>query len=183
MLLVLVMITSSAGTMVLTFPDIFQIDWGHLWRPFNIWHHDMKMVLTLLALCEGTRGFSSSSTVLTTLIRLKISVMKKFYYRALVTPLPDPHLCTVWYWHLKGQDGYSQWLMRHTDPDSKVQGANMGPIWVLSAPDGPHVGPMNLAIWERTGNWHSANSHSWWQSLLISRNGSYLHMGPFTNID
>ena len=31
-------------------------------------------------------------------------------------------------------------------PDSKVPGANMGPIWVLSAPDGPHVGPMNLAI-------------------------------------
>ena len=29
-------------------------------------------------------------------------------------------------------------------PDSKVQGANMGPTWVLSAPDGPHVGPMNL---------------------------------------
>ena len=31
-------------------------------------------------------------------------------------------------------------------PDSKVQGANMGPPWVLSAPDGPHVGPINLAI-------------------------------------
>ena len=31
-------------------------------------------------------------------------------------------------------------------PDSKVHGVNMGPIWVLSAPDGPHVGPMNLAI-------------------------------------
>ena len=31
-------------------------------------------------------------------------------------------------------------------PDSKDLGANMGPIWVLSAPDGPHVGPMNLAI-------------------------------------
>ena len=30
--------------------------------------------------------------------------------------------------------------------DSKVHGANMGPTWVLSAPDGPHVGPMNLAI-------------------------------------
>ena len=26
-------------------------------------------------------------------------------------------------------------------PDSKVHGANMGPTWVLSAPDGPHVGP------------------------------------------
>ena len=24
----------------------------------------------------------------------------------------------------------------------------MGPTWVLSAPDGPHVGPMNLAIWD-----------------------------------
>ena len=31
-------------------------------------------------------------------------------------------------------------------PDRKVHGANMGPTWVLSAPDGPHVGPMNLAI-------------------------------------
>ena len=31
-------------------------------------------------------------------------------------------------------------------PESKVHGANMGPTWVLSAPDGPHVGPVNLAI-------------------------------------
>ena len=30
--------------------------------------------------------------------------------------------------------------------DSKVHGANMGPTWVLWAPDGHHVGPMNLAI-------------------------------------
>ena len=26
----------------------------------------------------------------------------------------------------------------------------MRPTWVLSAPDGPHVGPMNLAIWVGT---------------------------------
>ena len=31
-------------------------------------------------------------------------------------------------------------------PDSKVHGANRGPTWVLLNPDGPHVGPMNLAI-------------------------------------
>ena len=31
-------------------------------------------------------------------------------------------------------------------PDSKVHGASMGPTWVLSAPVGPHVGPMDLAI-------------------------------------
>ena len=31
-------------------------------------------------------------------------------------------------------------------PGSKVHGANAGSTWVLSAPYGPHVGPMNLAI-------------------------------------
>ena len=35
-------------------------------------------------------------------------------------------------------------------PDSKVHGANMGPTWLPSAPDGPHVGPMNCTIWEVT---------------------------------
>ena len=35
----------------------------------------------------------------------------------------------------------------HTDPDSKVHGANMGPIWGGQDPGGPHVGPMNFAIW------------------------------------
>ena len=35
-----------------------------------------------------------------------------------------------------------------TNPDSKVQGVNMGTTWVLPAPDGPHVGPMNLSIRE-----------------------------------
>ena len=31
-------------------------------------------------------------------------------------------------------------------PTSNVHGANMGPIWVLSAPGGSHVGPINLAM-------------------------------------
>ena len=31
-------------------------------------------------------------------------------------------------------------------PDNKVHGANMGPTWVLPAPDGPHVGHINLTI-------------------------------------
>ena len=33
-----------------------------------------------------------------------------------------------------------------TCSDSEVHGANMEPIWVLSAPDRPDVGPVNLAI-------------------------------------
>ena len=42
------------------------------------------------------------------------------------------------------------YVIIHTNvnyPDGKIHRANMGPTWVLSAPDGPHVGPMNLAIW------------------------------------
>ena len=33
-------------------------------------------------------------------------------------------------------------------PDSNVRGANMGPIWGRQDPGGPHVGPMNFAIWD-----------------------------------
>ena len=33
-------------------------------------------------------------------------------------------------------------------PDNKVHGANIGPIWGRQDPGGPHVGPMNLAIWD-----------------------------------
>ena len=36
--------------------------------------------------------------------------------------------------------------LNSTFPDSKVHGANMGPTWVLSAPDGPQIVPMNIAI-------------------------------------
>ena len=36
--------------------------------------------------------------------------------------------------------------MYHQNPDSKIHEANMGSTWDLSAPDGPHVDPMNLAI-------------------------------------
>ena len=36
----------------------------------------------------------------------------------------------------------------HGIPDSKVHGINMGPIWGRQDPGGPHVGPMDLAIWD-----------------------------------
>ena len=32
-------------------------------------------------------------------------------------------------------------------PYSKIHGANMEPIWGRQDPGGPHVGPMNFAIW------------------------------------
>ena len=34
-----------------------------------------------------------------------------------------------------------------SSPDSKVHGANMGPICGRQDPGGPHVGLMNFAIW------------------------------------
>ena len=40
-----------------------------------------------------------------------------------------------------------KWLsvrLQYLYPDGKVHGAKMGPTWVLSAPDGSHVDPMNL---------------------------------------
>ena len=58
-------------------------------------------------------------------------------------PHPDnnPHWAmTSSHWH---KDGLPKTT---TFPESKVHGANMGPTLVLSAPDGPHVAPMNLAI-------------------------------------
>ena len=40
------------------------------------------------------------------------------------------------------------WNIFVNNPDSKVRGANMGPIWGRQDPGGPHVGPMNVVIWE-----------------------------------
>ena len=37
---------------------------------------------------------------------------------------------------------------RQNIPDSKVYGINMGPTWILSAPGGPYIDPMNIAIWD-----------------------------------
>ena len=50
------------------------------------------------------------------------------------------------------------WLMAWYPniPDSKVHGANMGPIWDRQDPGGPHVGPMDLAIWD---SWQVTATH------------------------
>ena len=41
-------------------------------------------------------------------------------------------------------------MLAHRFPDSKVHGANMGPTWGRQDPGGPHVGPMNFALWVQT---------------------------------
>ena len=54
----------------------------------------------------------------------------------LITKIVEMTLCRI----------ESDHALQFTFPDSKVHGANMEPTWVLSDPDGPHFGPMNLAI-------------------------------------
>ena len=44
-------------------------------------------------------------------------------------------------------------------PDSKVHGANMGPIWGRQDPGGSHVGPMNFAIWVVIGFYRNPFLH------------------------
>ena len=46
-------------------------------------------------------------------------------------------------------------------PDSKVHGANMGPIWGRQDPGGPHVGPMNFVIWDPTTPTPITKVHLW----------------------
>ena len=50
-------------------------------------------------------------------------------------------------------------------PDSNVHGANMGPTWVLSAPDGPHVGPINLAIRDILDSGHAADTNIFYSGM------------------
>ena len=61
-------------------------------------------------------------------------------------------------------------------PDSKVHGANMGPTWVLSSPDGPHVDPMNLAI--RDG-FDGRASKIFVKSRMIIRSGLFRNIMLF----
>ena len=65
----------------------------------------------------------------------------------------DAYVFLVTFWGIISKDlwNFYQLQLRYCIsvvpiPDSKVHGANMGPTWVLSAPDGPHADPMNLAI-------------------------------------
>ena len=49
--------------------------------------------------------------------------------------------------HLHQWSAYMAFTTAVHYPDSKVHGANMGPIWGRQDPGGPHIGPINFAIW------------------------------------
>ena len=70
-----------------------------------------------------------------------------FSYRIRKKRQPVDHVCPPKV--IFTYDNQSCWCrsqLREKYPDNKVHGANMRPTWVLSAPDGPHVGHVNNAF-------------------------------------
>ena len=67
---------------------------------------------------------------------------------------PDTHSRPVSMCHVSGQKLNQDAITSVVElrsliiPDSKVHGANMRPIWGPQDPGGPHVGPMNISIWD-----------------------------------
>ena len=59
-----------------------------------------------------------------------------------------------------------------TTPDNKIHGANMGPIWVWQDPAGPHVGPMNLAIWDAITVYADRAMSSRWRQMSWRQTGA-----------
>ena len=57
-------------------------------------------------------------------------------------------------------------------PDSKVDGANMGPVWGRQDPGGPHVGPMNFAAMY-LGYYHKTSKLLYFLFTIVV---SYIHI-------
>ena len=63
--------------------------------------------------------------------------------------------------------------MRITSPDSKVHWANIGPIWGRQDPGGPHVGPMNFAIWDQYGKHRNPAIVGEWKPMKVVANNVF----------
>ena len=63
-------------------------------------------------------------------------------------------------------------------PDSKVHGTNMGPIWGRQDPGGPHVGPVNFAIW---GAFFNITPDVYFASAIVVPYTKSCYVGPCYN--
>ena len=91
------------------------------------------------------------------LIKIALKIISKGFidkYSALVQVMAQHNQIISHYRNQCSQSSATPYivLLGHNKsiPDSKVHGANMLPTWVLSAPDGPHVGPTKVAIRDTT---------------------------------
>ena len=134
------------------------ITWFTRKQEMDIWLHPLFFVwYGYLHIPELHRRFISTATGAITLINYDIN----FKIKSVSNYLP-----MHWYLFL----------------DSKVHVAKMGPTWVLSAPGGPHAGPVNLAIrvaislWKDLIPWRT-RLHAWRSSL--GRMTNYMARAPF----
>ena len=77
-------------------------------------------------------------------------VLSKYAFAVYESPIPLICCCGV----IKRTYFPHYWLVTAgppKNPDSKVHGANIEPTWGRQNPGGPHVGPINFAIWESSG--------------------------------
>ena len=68
-----------------------------------------------------------------------------------------------------GNPPFSRIPLTKDHPDSKVHVAHMGTTWILSAPGGSHVGPMNLAIRVQSNGKHLyVLTSSLWNTISLT---------------
>ena len=119
-----------------------------------MWSFDVCIVVSLNNLlikqssCRSFETFSGSCTLL--ILCMNFSNSKNLKLNQNCKPITKDIVQTTkaLHWNTWLDGYYANFTMFLLDYylDSKVHGANMGPTWVLSAPDGPHVGPMSFAI-------------------------------------
>ena len=72
-------------------------------------------------------------------------------------------------------DHHHHWITIESTsiPDSKVHGANIGPIWGPQDPGGPHFGSLNFAIWDGfdIGHLEHSGTNTRWLKQKFSPNG------------
>ena len=94
---------------------------------------------------EETGGFPKKSRWCEILIFSVVSLNKLLNEqpscRSFETPRRSCDVISMKYYQPKSQH------LQCSYPDRKVYGADMGPTWGRQEPGGPHVGPMNIAIW------------------------------------
>ena len=118
------------------------IEGGIKWPPFCWWHFYMhflkKHLYTLIHISQKfvARGLIDNKSSLVQVIA---------WHRMGNKPFPEPMMTKWCYFMPQGHTKIS-------NPDSKLHRANMGPIWGWQDPGGPHIGPMNFAIWEKSNH-------------------------------
>ena len=140
----------------------------HINLPWNLFLIDQRQILSDNNLAELI-DYTLDDANVSSLTHWRPSKMTD-NLQAIISCEENAYILFIFRWILL----YGNWLIIRTDScnsfsDSKVQGANMGPTWDLSAPDGSHVGPIrNLAIRVGTYDATSRYLNKWWPSSMTA---------------